>query len=135
MARCVVTAVATMPTMDSNITAVGTILGTLLYMAPEQLEGNEGDAQTDIFAFGAVSMQPIDLDFTAINEGSGLSRKFTYLIEEGSWRSDAWPWLSDEERLRFGSTTSQAAEPMPHSAAAMRKEAVHPKRSAIQGVS
>src|SRR6202007_244348 len=43
------------PTEDA-VTAQGTILGTLQYMAPEQLEGktNEIDARTDIFAFGAV---------------------------------------------------------------------------------
>ena len=32
----------------------GTILGTFQYMAPEQLEGQEADARTDIFAFGAL---------------------------------------------------------------------------------
>jgi serine/threonine protein kinase len=49
-----VTALTAMPTQDQNITGAGTILGTLQYMAPEQLEGKNSDAQTDIFAFGAV---------------------------------------------------------------------------------
>ena len=43
-----------LPTMKSGITGEGTILGTLQYMAPEQVEAKEVDARTDIFAFGAL---------------------------------------------------------------------------------
>jgi Tol biopolymer transport system component len=41
-------------TTSPNLTALGTILGTFQYMAPEQLEAKEADARSDIFAFGAV---------------------------------------------------------------------------------
>jgi len=40
--------------MSAALTAQGTILGTFQYMAPEQLEGKDADARTDIFAFGAL---------------------------------------------------------------------------------
>jgi len=40
--------------MPRAITQQGTILGTFQYMAPEQLEGREADARSDIFSFGAV---------------------------------------------------------------------------------
>jgi eukaryotic-like serine/threonine-protein kinase len=33
---------------------VGSIIGTIQYMSPEQIEGKEADARSDIFAFGAV---------------------------------------------------------------------------------
>jgi hypothetical protein len=42
------------PTVNSPLTGAGSIVGTFQYMAPEQLEGQEADARSDIFAFGAV---------------------------------------------------------------------------------
>ena len=41
-------------TEDAPLTEQGTILGTFQYMAPEQLEGQDADTRTDIFAFGAL---------------------------------------------------------------------------------
>jgi serine/threonine protein kinase len=43
-----------LPTGKDSITAQGTIVGTLQYMAPERLQGKETDARADIFSFGAV---------------------------------------------------------------------------------
>ena len=50
----IASSLTSLPTERHSITGQGAILGTFQYMAPEQLEGQEVDARTDIFAFGAV---------------------------------------------------------------------------------
>jgi eukaryotic-like serine/threonine-protein kinase len=43
-----------LPTRARPLTSEGSLVGTLPYMAPEQVEGKAADARTDIFALGAV---------------------------------------------------------------------------------
>ncbi len=45
---------ASYATTTQSVIKPGTIQGTLSYMAPEQLEGAECDARTDIFSFGLI---------------------------------------------------------------------------------
>ncbi len=49
-----VSRLATEMQASQPLTERGTVLGTFQYMAPEQLEGKDADARSDLFAFGAV---------------------------------------------------------------------------------
>ncbi|HEY2324107.1 MAG TPA: protein kinase, partial [Thermoanaerobaculia bacterium] len=49
-----VTMATSLATEQKPLTQEGTILGTFQYMSPEQLEGKDADARSDIFALGAI---------------------------------------------------------------------------------
>jgi len=61
---------ATIATVSKALTTEGTIVGTLQYMSPEQLEGKEADVRSDIFALGAVLYEM----FTGQQAFTGKSR-------------------------------------------------------------
>jgi len=68
-----------LPTTPPNLTAQGTILGTVPYMAPEHVEGKDTDARTDIFAFGAVLFEM--LTGRKAFEGQSQARLIAAILE------------------------------------------------------
>jgi eukaryotic-like serine/threonine-protein kinase len=68
-----------LPTTPPNLTAQGTILGTFQYMAPEQLDGREADARTDIFAFGVVLYEMVT--GKKAFEGTGRASLIAAIVE------------------------------------------------------
>ena len=46
--------ISSSPTVSQPLTTRGTIVGTMQYMSPEQLEGKDADVRSDIFSFGAM---------------------------------------------------------------------------------
>ena len=43
-----------MSTVEGPLTRAGTVMGTLPYMAPEQLEGSEATSRSDIYSLGVL---------------------------------------------------------------------------------
>jgi len=66
------------PTRTSPLTGEGVVLGTLQYMAPEQLDGHDADARSDIFAFGLVLYEMVtgQTAFTGKTQASLISSIF-----------------------------------------------------------
>jgi eukaryotic-like serine/threonine-protein kinase len=52
-AASMATMAATMADLASPVTVAGSLVGTVQYMSPEQIQGKEADIRSDIFAFGA----------------------------------------------------------------------------------
>jgi serine/threonine protein kinase len=75
---------------STPLTQQGTILGTIQYMSPEQLEGAEADARSDIFAFGGMLFEMVTGQ-RAFNGKSQASLIASVLKEEPKSVSEIQP--------------------------------------------
>ena len=73
------------------LTSQGQILGTLQYMSPEQLQGKEADARSDIFAFGCVLYEM--LSGKRAFEGSSAASVIAAILEREPAPLDVAPPL------------------------------------------
>jgi len=75
---------STVATQVVALTAEGSVLGTLPYMSPEQVEGHHADARSDIFAFGVVLYELIagTRPFTGKTQANLIASILTF---SGAW--------------------------------------------------
>ena len=93
-----VTDVDVSKTRARDLTTLGTMIGTVQYMAPEQIEGAETDARTDIFAFGMVLFEM--LTARKAFEGRGEASLMGAILEREPSRVSTLqpltpPWLDE----------------------------------------
>jgi Tol biopolymer transport system component/predicted Ser/Thr protein kinase len=99
------------------LTGQGIVLGTLPYMAPEQLRGAEADARTDIFAFGAVLHEMVT-GRRPFEGATGLPPALNHLVRNclAEDPEERWQSASDVRRTLawlLGEATAPAGPPSP----------------------
>ncbi|TFH50427.1 MAG: serine/threonine-protein kinase, partial [Lysobacterales bacterium] len=78
-------------TLSQALTGEGQIVGTLQYMSPEQLQGKDTDARSDIFAFGCVLYEMLSGKRTF--EGSSPASVIAAILEREPAPLDVTPPL------------------------------------------
>jgi hypothetical protein len=83
----------------SRLTQAGVALGTIGYMAPEQMSGREVDARTDIFAFGVIAWELATGEHPFGTDAPSILARMMEMMDGGSGRLSRVLPLSGLDRI------------------------------------
>ena len=76
---------------NTGVTATGAFVGTIDYVAPEQIKGGSLDARTDEYALGCVLFETIAGDPPFADRGEQVAKLYAHLQDEPPTLSEAGP--------------------------------------------
>jgi Protein kinase domain len=80
----------------TELTASGAFIGTLEYMAPEQIRGGELDARTDVYALGGVAFTTLTGEPPFGRVDGDVAKLYAHLNDPVPRASERWPALPVE---------------------------------------